>query len=252
MKLLSVSADAKTVKGEKKGYLTGILYLAPADESGVVNVCTNSSPGCRAACLYTAGRVAYFPAINRARIRRTKEFVKDRPMFIEQLHKDIDSAIRKAKRENMTPCFRLNGTSDLPWLGVYFSSIFQDVQFYDYTKHPRPWLRTRENYHLTFSLSENNHDHAMEALAHGINVAVVFDTKRGQPLPKFWEGYKVYDGDETDLRFKNGKTSNSGSSPSNAGLTKLRGVVIGLRAKGRAKKDCTGFVQKLVQIGDKI
>lgn len=272
MKLLSVSADAKTVKGEKKGYLTGILYLAPADESGVMNTCANSSPGCRAACLYTAGRAEVFPRINEARKSRTYFLHYYREEFLEMLRKDIDATIRKAKREGMIPVFRLNGTSDLPWLGRMFAAEFPKVQFYDYTKHPRPWERTLPNYHLTFSLSENNYVEAIKCLAHGINVAVVFDTKRGRPLPKEWHGYKVVDGDETDLRFKNGKRSNSASSPSNAGLTaytnksassapywempKLKGVIIGLRAKGRAKQDCTGFVQRkcgdLVQIGGKL
>jgi hypothetical protein len=237
MKLLAVGADAKTVKGEKKGYLTGILYLAPATESGVMNTCTSSSPGCRAACLFTAGRAAQFPAINQSRIRKTQWLASDRGSFLAQLEKDIVSTIKKAKRESMTPCFRLNGTSDLPWLGHYFAAKFPRVQFYDYTKHPRPWNRLRKNYHLTFSLSEHNLKDAMQALENGINVAVVFDVKKGQPLPKTWNGFKVHDGDVNDLRFmmKN----------------RRKPVIEGLRAKGRAKKDCSGFVQKaqLVQIG---
>lgn len=227
MELLSVGADAKTVKGQKKGYMTGILYLAPATESGVMNTCTNSTPGCRAACLFTAGRAAYFPAINRARIRKTEWLAKDREGFLARLEKDIIAVIAKAKRENYIPCFRLNGTSDLPWLGIYFSDKFPDVQFYDYTKHPKPWMRVKDNYHLTFSLSESNIDDALEALEHGVNVAVVFHTKRGKPLPKTWRGFKVFDGDQHDLRFK----------------TAPKARIIGLRAKGRAKKDCTGFVQ---------
>ena len=32
--LFSISTNAKTVKGEKLGYLTGVLYLAPAMLSG--------------------------------------------------------------------------------------------------------------------------------------------------------------------------------------------------------------------------
>jgi hypothetical protein len=257
MNLLSVSADAKTVKGEKKGYLTGILYLLPADSSGITNLCTNASPGCKAACLNTAGR-GVFSSVQAGRMRKTKLLVNNRQAFLYQLIKDIESVIEKAKRLRMTPCFRLNGTSDMPWLGLHVAKLFTNVQFYDYTKHPRPWERTLPNYHLTFSYSENNAVDCMDCLEHGINVAMVFDTKRGQPLPKTWCGFKVVDGDETDLRFNNSKKSNSGDRPSNAGLTKLRGVIIGLRAKGKAKKDCTGFVVKaqgpeqLVQIGASI
>lgn len=251
MKLLSVNADAKTVKGVKKGYLTGILYLSPANESGVANLCTNASPGCMAACLYTAGRAAFFPRINEARRKKTLWLLNDRQGFIRQLEKDIEALVRQAKREGMIPAVRLNGTSDLPWLGLLVSQKFPKVQFYDYTKHPKPWLRVTPNYHLTFSLSELNMKDALECLEHGINVAVVFDTKRGQPLPKTWNGYKVVDGDETDLRFKNGR-HNEGLGGFRPGSLKLHGVIIGLRAKGRAKKDCTGFVQRvqnLVTIG---
>lgn len=237
MKLLSVSADAKTVKGEKKGVLTGILYLAPAHESekfGGMNVCAHATKGCMDSCLFTAGRAAYFPRINQSRIRRTVWLKEDRRMFVNQLAHDIEALVRKAKREGYKPAVRVNGTSDLPWLAHGMASLFPKVQFYDYTKHPQPWERTLPNYHLTFSLSESNELHARQALDFGVNVAVVFHVKRGHPLPKTFWGYKVIDGDLSDLRFKD---------PS--------GVIVGLRAKGRAKKDCTGFVQAnpLVQIG---
>jgi len=224
MKLLTVG-DAKTVKGQKKGFLTGILYLAPADESGVLNVCPFSSTGCRAACLYTAGRSQVFPMINLARIEKTKWLKRDHVSFYIQIAKDITALVARAERENLIPCVRLNGTSDLPKMPHYFCERFPAVQFYDYTKIPRPWERARKNYHLTFSLSEDNHKHAMAALHHGINVAVVFDSKR---IPPMWEGFKVVNGYESDLRFLDKKRT---------------AVVIGLYAKGRAKKDTSGFVQ---------
>jgi hypothetical protein len=233
--LLGVSADAKTIKGEKKGVLTGIMYLAPADTSDVINVCANASEGCKASCLNTAGRAGIFPAILEARKAKTKWMVNDPTSFKAQLVKDISALDRKAQRENMTPAVRINGTSDLPKLAWEMAEKFPHMQFYDYTKHPRPWEHTRPNYHLTFSLSENNEPQAREALAHGINVAVPFFVKKGAPLPKEYLGVPVIDGDETDLRF----------------LDKEKGVVVGLRAKGRAKKDTTGFVKAnpdLVQI----
>ena len=80
MNLLSVSADAKTIKGEKKGYLTGILYLLPADSSGIINVCANATPGCKASCLNTAGRGA-FSSVQQGRMRKTKWLVEDRSDF---------------------------------------------------------------------------------------------------------------------------------------------------------------------------
>jgi hypothetical protein len=227
MKLLTIE-NAKTVKGESLGYLTGILYLAPADESGVINTCPMASAGCKADCLFTAGRAEIFPHIIEARIRRTRELVADRAAFLDTLRADIAALVRKAARENLTPAVRLNGTSDLYWLVKILAPEFSSVQFYDYTKLPRPYAREFANYHLTFSLSENNWREAEDALQHGTNVAVVFDTKKGRELPASWRGYQVIDGDTHDLRFLNGHQS----------------AIIGLRAKGRAKKDnATGFVQ---------
>jgi len=233
MRLLSVSADAKTIKGKKYGYLTGILYLAPSDISGI-NVCAKATDGCKSGCLFTAGRASMYPKINQARIRKTHELFGDRQAFLAQLRKDIDAVIRKAKRENLIPCIRINGTSDLPWIPLLLSREYPNVQFYDYTKLPKPYARTRPNYHLTFSHSESNLADCLDSLRNGVNVAVVFDTKKGRVLPEQWHGFKVTDGDTSDLRF-----------------TDQTGVVIGLRAKGKARKDCTsGFVQseKLVTI----
>lgn len=225
--LLSVGTDAKTVKGEKKGYLTGILYLAPSDSAGKgINTCAHASPGCRAACLFTAGRAQFTPSINKARIRKTHELFADRAGFQAQLEKDILALERKAKRENLTPCVRINGTSDLPWLAQNMARRFPHIQFYDYTKHPEPQKRMLPNYHLTFSNSEINMQDSLAALENSVSVAVVFPVKKGKPLPEMWNGYVVIDGDESDLRF---------ADPD--------GVVVGLRAKGKARKDASGFVQ---------
>lgn len=226
MKLLSVSSDAKTIKGEKQGYLTGILYLAPASTSGI-NVCAMATEGCKNGCLSKAGRAAIFPAIEKARIRKTRELFANRNAFLLQLEKDIKALVRKASREDLIPCVRLNGTSDLPWLALELADWFPEVQFYDYTKLPQAWTRTRSNYHLTFSHSESNETECVNALSHGLSVAVVFDTRKGRELPDTWHGFKVIDGDVSDLRFLDTPAS-----------------VIGLRAKGKiAKHDCTsGFV----------
>jgi hypothetical protein len=233
MHLLTVE-NAKTIKGEKLRYLTGILYLAPANEAGRGNTCPGSTAGCRKACLYGAGRAAIFPKVKEARIRKTHLMYDNPELFRDFLRKDIQSLVRKAGKAGMRPAIRINGTSDIPKLAMQFAAEFPTVQFYDYTKLDRPWERVRDNYSVTYSYSGENRSKAIAALKNGINVSVVFDTKKGKALPETWNGYSVIDGDLHDLRFIDPK-----------------GVVVGLRAKGDAKQDELGFVVKtnLIQIG---
>jgi len=237
MKLLSVSTDAKTIKGEKFGVLTGILYLAPTDISGY-DVCPKATPGCKAACLFTSGRGSY-DSVKNARIRKTKLFHENRQEFMEILVKNIHSLVKKAKKNNMLPAVRLNGTSDITWEKVSFSigdihypSImvaFPDVQFYDYTKIiGRKQALALPNYHLTFSLAENNDKDAEKALAEGYSVAVVMDLKKTDPKPTEWEGHPVIDGDTSDVRFNDPASH-----------------IVALTAKGKARKDTTGFVRSI-------
>lgn len=217
--------NAKTIKGEKLGYLTGICYLAPANEAGLGNLCPMSTPGCRRDCLFTAGR-GQFEAVRAARIAKTAFYFRDRLAFEASLEYDIAALVRRARTLGLTPAVRINGTSDLPKLALRCAHKFPKVQFYDYTKLPRAWQRTRKNYHLTFSHSERNERDCLAALKHGINVAVVFNTRRSQELPTYWQGYPVLDGDLHDLRFLDPKRH-----------------VVGLRAKGLARQDTnSGFV----------
>lgn len=225
MKLFN-NGNAKTKKGEKLGYITYGIHLAPASLSGF-NVCQFASKGCTKACLNTAGR-GNMSNVQKARINKTLLFFKDRAAFLAMMRKEVKAAINSAKRKNMIPCFRPNLTSDLPWEKFGIIQEFPEVQWYDYTKSYRralDWVNGSmpSNYHLTFSRSEEeeNQRQALEFLSMGGNVAVVFRNS----LPDTWEGYKVIDGDETDLRFLDGGAK-----------------VIGLVEKGKAKKDETGFV----------
>jgi len=228
MKLLTVE-NAKTTKGENLGFLTGILYLAPYNLSGR-NVCSHASEGCAAACLFTAG-MGIFANVQTARKAKTLLFFRDSKEFIELLEKDITALIKRAKKLGLIPCVRLNGTSDLPWesLGgtkrINLFNRFPSVQFYDYTKNPTRFDRQLPaNYQLTFSRSECNGDTVTKLMERGENVAVVFSSKKGEDLPATWQGREVVDGDLHDLRFLDGKNK-----------------VVGLRAKGKAKKDDSGF-----------
>jgi hypothetical protein len=223
--LLSIDTNAKTVKGQKRGYLTGILYLAPDRVSGAINVCPNASPACRAACLYSAGRGA-FNSVQKARIAKTVHYVKDRPAFLATLTDNVASVIRKAKAKRMHPVIRLNGTSDIGWERYTVIQAFKTTRFYDYTKNADRMFafldgKLPPNYSLTFSRSEANEAQCLEVLKRGGNVAVVFR----KSLPTHWNGFPVINGDENDLRFLD-----------------PRGVVVGLTAKGKAKTDTTGFV----------
>jgi hypothetical protein len=219
MKLLSTQ-NFKTVKGEKFGILTGILYLAPAKLSGF-EVCPKRSEGCTASCLYSAGMGA-FSNVQKARIQKTLFYFGDRPKFLELIKEDIKKLQKQAKKDGQKLAIRLNGTSDLNWMQHDVFSSFPDVQFYDYTKvFNRLTKEIPSNYHLTFSKSENNDSECIQALK--------LDTKKGDALPASWNGFPVYDGDDTDTRF----------------LDPKGGYVIGLRAKGQAKKDISGFVVTL-------
>jgi len=231
-KLLN-NGNAKTRKGEKLGWITYGLHLAPYNLSGF-NVCSHASDGCATACLNTAGRGA-MSNVQQARIAKTKKFFADKNAFTWQLAKEIGNAVKLANKKGMKACFRLNLTSDLPWENIKVESngkklslmeMFPDVQFYDYTKNFHRAVafcngKLPSNYHITFSRSECN-DHLVDIIKDlGGNVATVF---RGS-LPKTYKSTEVVDGDETDLRFLDGANK-----------------IVGLVEKGLAKKDETGFV----------
>ncbi len=226
-KLLGVESDAKTIKGSKQDVLTGILYLAPAKEAdGVHDLCPMATLECREGCLYGAGMAGVFPSIKKARIAKTLAYLANPKQFESDLMADVAQLVKEAKSREMVPAVRINGTSDLPKLARAVAKRFPDVQFYDYTKIPAPWKRTMANYHLTFSFSGSNINECRQALLNKINVAVVFSG----PFPATWNGRKVIDGDASDLRFLDPK-----------------GVIVGLKAKGTARKMAAGG---FIQIGE--
>lgn len=250
--LLNIDKNAKTVKGQKRGYRTAVLYLAPARLSGY-EVCPQRSLGCTAACLNTAGRGRMSP-VQQARIARTKLYFEDRAAFREQLARELDKFIKACERDGFTPAVRLNGTSDLPWERYRFTrpgkssgatsyaSIFHAypfVIFYDYTKvtkrmeaycHKYDWPA---NYKLVFSRSEDNAKDCMEILRIGGNASFVFhpDIPETYTMPD-GNTYEVLDGDEDDLRFLEYDLNNDVPN----------GRIVGLRAKGKGRADISGFV----------
>ena len=229
MKLLSKgNTNAKTSKSE---LTTFILYLAPhTQNSKGVNICPNASEGCAAACLFSAGR-GKFDSVKNARTRKTEFLLDDRKGFYVQLAKEILNKVKYYKRKGEKIAFRLNGTSDLDhvkalrvFAELNIADLKDDAVFYDYTKVIQ---RVRKyanhvNYHLTFSQDERaiSKINSLEALNRGVNVAVVF-----YHLPGNYHNVEVIDGDKSDFRPNDKK-----------------GVVVGLTAKGDAKKDHSGFV----------
>lgn len=240
--LLSVGSDAKTIKGETFGFLTGILYLAPY-LSTKWNTCSMASIAqCGKACLFTAGRGA-MSTVAQGRINKTIWFFEERSSFMVQLAINIRQLVAKATKQGKKPLVRLNGTSDIRWESVAFIdadgteyvnifAAFPDVQFYDYTK-----IANRKdipsNYDLTFSYSgvKAYQPFVDKAVAQGMRIAVVFRNR--QDMPSAFNGMAVVDGDNSDIRHLDDQ-----------------GVVVGLYAKGKAKNDYTGFVvdRKIIPI----
>lgn len=232
-------ANPKVAKSGKLGVRTAVLHLAPADLSGY-EVCPMRSKGCTAACLHSAGNPAYFMNKNKSRIARTKAFFEHREEFMNLLMLELVKFRDKAHKDGFEFAGRLNGTSDIVWESIRFNilpwvaertgysgptenvtilEVFADEQWYDYTKrHNRRSVPS--NYHLTFSLNETNKDKAELMLKQGTNVAVVFAGE----LPETYLGVEVIDGDQHDYRPQD-----------------PRGVVVGLKAKGAARSDDTGF-----------
>lgn len=252
-KLLSFS-NPKIQKSNKvyQDYLTAILHLHPIS----TKICPYQDiAGCKEACLNTAGRGGIMKkgettnVIQEARKRKTKLYLEDRNTFMSYLITDITKFVNYCKKKDKLPCLRLNGTSDIQWENIYVGNmeqysldttdiklfnkkeydldcqnifeLFPDVQFYDYTKIPTRKVEQHKNYHLTWSYSEANvkYSNWFDKIAY--NIAVVFNGT----MPIYFKGREVVNGDETDMRFFD--------KPN---------VVVGLKAKGKARQDSSGFV----------
>jgi hypothetical protein len=236
-KLLGIDTNAKTIKGEKYGIKTAILYLMPAMGSGV-NLCANAViAGCVKPCLFTAGRGA-MSNVMLSRLRKTLYFNQYRKQFMAQLDRELRLERNKAKRKGYKLIVRLNGTSDIRWenipvagyAGRNIMEAFNDIQFYDYTK-----LSNRKNipsnYDLTFSYSGVSEylPFVQKAVANGERIAVVFRNRAIVDAMlangESFLGLPVVDGDNTDIRHLDPK-----------------GAVVALYAKGKARRDQSGFV----------
>ena len=228
--LIRAGGDAKTVKGNDDGYLTAIMYMTPWKSFGV-NLCPSAElAACIVGCLNTAGRGA-MNSVQKGRARKTEWYVKDRAGFMAQLFKDLTRFETYCAKRDLKPCVRLNDKSDIRFETILIDGKtifdhFPEIQFYDYTKIANRKCDHIANYDLTFSYSEANPAYAKQvniALERGLNIAVVFRDK--DQIPETFLGLPVINGDKNDMRFQDPKQS-----------------VVALYAKGKARKDTSGFV----------
>jgi hypothetical protein len=238
---LLTTRNKKLLKGSMWGWTTYGLSLAPFNQNSQgKNLCPMASTGCSSACLFTSGHGS-MSTVKKGRINKADFFLSDRTKFLNMLYIEIAQLELKHKLEETKFAVRLNVTSDLSWekfiipqTGKNIFDSFKNVIFYDYTKN---FLRFRnplpKNYHLTFSRSENNEKIAFELIKRGVNIAIVFDE-----IPETYNGYKVIDGDISDLRFQDKK-----------------GVIVGLKYKKLTGKNAnnkiafeSGFALRLKDI----
>lgn len=205
----NINSSAKIVKNQKiSQQYTYILYLSPTNKSGY-NVCSHATDECRIGCLASSGRagIGQDNSIQKSRITKTKLFFEHRNFFMDWLVAEIKYFYQKAKDEGFGFSVRLNGTSDIDWQSVVLKphncnlfDLFSDIQFYDYTKNPSKFINKAKNYHLTFSYTGYNWSTCEKLLELGHNVAVVFDLKKKTEMIKDFNNYPVIDGDITDYR----------------------------------------------------
>jgi hypothetical protein len=178
--------------------------------------------GCAKSCLESAG-MGVFSNVKAGRQRKSDWWHGDRAGFLDKLRKELTNFEKLCKRQGVKAAVRLNVLSDIPWEKHGIPQEFPDIFFYDYTKNASRLGKTPSNYELMFSYSNEPayQKVVVKALRSDVPMSVVF--RNG--MPKYYKGRRVIDGDASDLvNVKAGK------------------VIVGLVAKGKAKKDEGNFV----------
>jgi hypothetical protein len=209
------SGNTKLNKGAQYG-----LCLLPHRLSGV-NLCPWSTVECRKLCINLSGR-GNMPFVQSGRMAKSRLLTQHPDAFARLLMSEVARLPHAA-------ALRLNVFSDLLWeaFAPQLFTIRPDVTFYDYTKAPVGFRTPPDNYNLTFSASERWTDEQIaDAVGNGSNVTVVLQLRRKDPMPTMWNGLPVVDGDKNDARYED-----------------PRGVVVGLRAKGKAFRSDSPFVR---------
>lgn len=211
-------SSPKLTKYAGDEYVSAILYLASANYKK--ELCPAAGACAKACLIVKAGRGAFDDKVSAARKRKSDWLLNNRETFVDQLYKEIWLLQWQAWKSGKKLAIRLNGGSDLDWSDIY--ERFPMVQFWEYTKRPELALKLKSqfsNVHVTFSASENMTSRVFTAMhTRGINIATVFDVRRGAELPSEFNGIRVTDGDLHDYRFLD-----------------ERGVIVGLRLKSNTR-----------------
>jgi len=201
------------------------LYVASLSLFPDSITCPGSkAAGCMDPCLKETGNGAIYPEVNEARKRKTQFFHEQKDDFLKLLKHELNLHDQHAKRTNRKAVVRLNVISDIDYENYGIPQAFPDVFFYDYTKRAARLTKPLpDNYQLMFSYSgrPQYRNQVLKAWNTGVPVAVVF---RGQ-MPTEFLNRRVINGDKSDLRNVYAKN-----------------CIVGLSAKGPAKKDDSGFV----------
>ena len=235
-KALWSTESAKAAKGTSFGHLNAIHYMAPHSIAGVGNLCPFASPGCAASCLgYHTGQASMVKdaddvrnknSVRKSRDLKAVQYMTQRQTYRAELHKQVRKVIRKAAKMRLVPALRFNGSTDITGEPIELAREFPEAYVNEYTKSLRFALHNAaglppSNLRVCFSRSEINEADCLKVLEAGGLVSVVF----AGDLPQYWNGFPVVNGDAHDLLH-----------------LWPRGVVVGLKAKGAAKRDRTGFV----------
>lgn len=235
--ILLTKGEASPKLAKDQRYMTRILYLASAVYKA--ELCPNAGL-CKEHCLIVhAGRGAiggYDNMVQRARKARSDWYLTNPVAFKAQLVHEIRLAVKASTKAGIPLAIRLNGGSDLNWDDIY--AQFPQVQFWEYTKRPDLALGKQNNVQWTYSHNERTTARIIgQLVVNSVNIAMVFNVKRGQPLPPMVGSVHVVDGDLSDLRFLDERGVRS----------KLRSlVIVGLRLKKLKKIDrklSNGFIQ---------
>ena len=246
-----LSSTHKTqLAGEAEGdYEQRVVHLLPhrdsiryaqqlgVDTSGWRNLCRGSTRGCRSVCLTNSGRM---PMNHLPQFVRSYLWQAHRDVFLAHLDDEITRFANSCRNRRSQPVVRLYGTHDGDILADAPGIVdaHPDVMFNDYTKLPIATGKVRDNVYRCKSATENTtYDDFMDYAVRGLNHAVPFDLRRTDPLPEFYYGIPVVDGDLHDLRF-----------------TDPAGVIVGLRYKVAAgvrlndtpRGSACGFVRSAV------